>query len=157
MGIRSQGDRERRRLPTLTTAVSFVVMAPSERTSLYLRGVPRDVIGEAKAQAARRGTTLARFVTEAMVRSLAPGDVASEDGPLAADFAWYEAHRQALVRRYEGSYVAIVGGKVIDHDRDFAALAERVFARVGQRPVLMPKVAREAAVVRARSPRRGEG
>ena len=39
-------------------------MAANE-TSLFLRGMPRDVIRLAKAEAARRGVTLGRVVAEA--------------------------------------------------------------------------------------------
>ena len=145
------------RLTTLTTSAISVVMTEEERTTLYLRGVPRAVVKQAKVAAAQRGTTLAAFVTEAMQRSLgskAAPDSAELADPLAGDFAWLEAHRDRLVRKYEGLYVAIVNGEVIDHDSDFSALAQRVFRRGGVRPVLMPRVTRAAPVVHLRSPRR---
>lgn len=127
----------------------------SDRTTLYLRGVPRQIVGEVKAAAARRGTTLTALVTEAMAQFVTPQAMAGRNAsPLDKDFVWYEAHRQQLCRRYEGFYVAIVNGGVIDHDRDFAALAERTFDREGMRPVLMPKVTRGESTVRVRSPRR---
>lgn len=65
---------------------------------------------------------------------------------------WFEANRR-LLRRYPDQYVAIHGGRVIDHDRDFDALARRVFARLGTRPVLMPKVTAEERVLAVPSPR----
>jgi len=42
---------------------------------------------------------------------------------------------------------------VIDHDADFAALAARVFARLGARPIFMPRVVEREEPVRMRSPR----
>jgi hypothetical protein len=141
-------------LLTLLTSVSFVVMPPSEQTTLYLRGIPREAAKEAKAAAARRGMTLAAFVTEAMTRSIAQPGSATPSDLLEADFAWYEAHREALSRKYEGRYVAIVDRAVVDHDRDFAALAQRVFLKFGMRSVLMPKVTRTEKTLRVRSPRR---
>ncbi len=89
-----------------------------------------------------------------MQRWLEPSTAMETADPLDTDFAWFEAHRDQLVRKYEGLYVAIVEGKVIDHDRSFAALAQRVFRREGMRPVLMPRVTRTETVVRVRSPRR---
>lgn len=67
---------------------------------------------------------------------------------------WYEKHRRDLLRRYPGEYVAVMNRKVLDHDRDFEALAGRVFARVGVRPIFMPRVQEGEARARIRSPRR---
>jgi len=63
---------------------------------------------------------------------------------------WYAENRARLLRRYPGQYVAIVGRAVIDHDRDFEALADRVFGRLGVRPLFMPRVTSDAPVARAR-------
>jgi len=63
-------------------------------------------------------------------------------------------HYHMVVRAHSGEYVAIAGGRVIDHDVDFEALALRVFRRVGVGPVFMPRVEREARRMRLRSPRR---
>jgi hypothetical protein len=73
---------------------------------------------------------------------------------LEADVAWYRAHRARLVRKYGGQFVAIVDRRVIDHDHDFEALAERVFAGGRERAVFMPRVESRDRVVRVRSPRR---
>ncbi|MDQ7821140.1 MAG: DUF5678 domain-containing protein [Armatimonadota bacterium] len=69
---------------------------------------------------------------------------------------WFQANRRRLLRRYRDQYVAIDRGRVIGHDRDFDALARRVFARVGSRPVFMPKVTAEERVVAVPSPRLAE-
>ncbi|MDR7555587.1 MAG: DUF5678 domain-containing protein [Armatimonadota bacterium] len=71
---------------------------------------------------------------------------------LAESMRWFEVNRARLVRRYRNQYVAIDRGRVIDHDRDFDALARRVFARLGSRPVFMPKVTAEERVVSLPSP-----
>ncbi len=145
--------------------------------TLYLRGLPEAVVREAKAAAARRGITLAALVGEALQRLVAlPADAgvapegaqrtpeppAARGGASAAALAglsesvrWFEENRRRLLRRYRNQYVAIEGGRVIDHDRDFDALARRVFARVGVRPVFIPKVTAEERVVSLPSPRRG--
>jgi hypothetical protein len=124
-------------------------------TTLYLRGVPTDLVREAKALAARRGITLTSLVVEALSRSTdAPNGRARElPDQLRTDAAWYEQHKDELLRRYSGQYLAVLDRQVIDHDLDFGALASRVFSRVGARPILMPKCLPGDRVVRLPSPR----
>lgn len=128
-------------------------MAESKK-ALFLRNLPVELVRETKAAAARRGKSLTAFVSEALARSLhlesAPS---SEPDVLATDIAWYQRNRSKLLPRYPGEYVAIIDGAVVDHDHDFSALAERVFGRFGYRSIYMPRVQRDEAVVRIRSPR----
>ncbi len=138
--------------------------------TLYLRGLPEDVVREAKAAAARRGVTLAALVTEALrrvvggkptgatrragsARATRGGEDQDAEWGLDESMRWFEANRARLLRRYRDQYVAILGGRVIDHDRDFDRLARRVFSRVGNRPVCIPKVTPAERVVRVPSPR----
>lgn len=65
-----------------------------------------------------------------------------------SDLAWYQAHRAELARTYRGQYVAIINRQVVDADADFSALAKRVFARFGQRSVLIQKATPTEPVVR---------
>jgi hypothetical protein len=125
----------------------------SKTTTLYLRGMPVDVVREAKAAAARRGATLATVVTDALAGYLEGGSSAGGDD-LRASSAWYEQNKQRLLRKYEGQYIAIVDGGVVDHDPDFEALASRVFARFGSRSILMPRVVESPRALRLRSPHR---
>ena len=129
-------------------------MSNRVRTSatLYLRGLPQALVREAKAVAARRGITLAALVVEALRQTLPAEAPRPEPDDLAKSIRWFQANKRRLLGRYRGQYVAIHGGKVIDHDRDFHALAERVFRRLGTRPVLMPKVTEKERVVQLPSP-----
>ena len=124
---------------------------PTPKTTLFLRGMPRAVVRGAKAEAARRGEPLGSVVSDALVRMLG-GDSADEN-VLAEDMAWYQSNRERLLRRFAGEYVAVVARRVVDHDRHFDRLAQRVFARHGVRPIFMPRVSREDRVHRLRSPR----
>ncbi|MDR7520631.1 MAG: hypothetical protein QN131_04955 [Armatimonadota bacterium] len=81
------------------------------------------------------------------------GAAADATERLTESMRWFEANRHRLLRRYRSRYVAIDRGRVIDHDRDFDALARRVFARLGPRPVFMPKVTADERVVSVPSPR----
>jgi Family of unknown function (DUF5678) len=130
-------------------------MPSSERKSLFLRGMPVELLREAKAAAARRGETLTTIVAEALTRSLGVDSV-PQRGPdaLEREMAWYRKNLPALLRRYPGEYVAIVDAAVVDHDRDFSPLAGRVFARFGNRSIYMPRVQAAERVARVRSPRR---
>ena len=73
--------------------------------------------------------------------------------PIRADMEWYEKHKEALLQRDEGQYIAILNGRVIDADPSFHALAERVFGKLGYRSVFMPKVERQTSHVSLGSPR----
>ena len=125
------------------------------QTTLYLRGMPAHLVREAKAAAARRGCTLAGLLSEALERSLS-GDTPREavSQGLEESRRWYHRHRERLRAQYRGQYLAVVGRAVVDHDRSFEALAGRVFARFGARPVWMPRVEPGEARARVRSPRR---
>src|SRR5262249_11571135 len=141
-------------LTTLLTTVSLVVMARTERKSLFLRGMPTELVREAKAAAARRGTPLTTIVAEALARSLGVNrEAPDQDENLHRDMAWYRRHRSTLLRQYSGEYVAIVDGAVVDHGRDFSALAARVFTRFGNRNIYMPRVEAAEPMARIRSPR----
>src|SRR5205807_8108400 len=108
---------------------------PLRNTTLYLRGIPPDLVRELKARAAQQGLTLTALATTALARALgAPPQDAL--GPLEADMAWYDARKRSLLPRYAGEYLATADRRVLDHDADFSALAARVFARVGVRPAL---------------------
>ena len=127
-----------------------------ESTTLFLRGMPTHLVREAKAAAARRGTTLTAFIGDALARALRAGGKRDDSGEhdVDRDIKWYAKHRARLVRQYGGQYVAISDGRVIDHDLDFEALAARVFARMGGRSVFMPRVQAGEQRVRVHSPRR---
>lgn len=122
--------------------------------TMYLRGVPRKLVREAKVEAARRGTTLTALVAEALDRFLGSprAEVPEAFDPIADDLTWFEANRARLFRRYPHEYVAIMKRKVVDHDTDFSALAQRVFKRYGVRSIAMPKVTQQERVVNLPSP-----
>jgi hypothetical protein len=112
------------------------------------------LVREAKATAARRGTTLTSLVREALESFLtsARDEPAADASPIAKDLAWYEANKAKLLRRYAGEYVAIVNKRVVDHDKEFGPLAMRVFKRYGIRSIAMPRVIPGEEVVNIPSP-----
>ena len=125
---------------------------------VYLRGIPSEVVREAKAVAARRGVTLAGFVADTLARAVResepdglPAQPSADD--LEDEMRWYSRNRERLVREYDGEYVAILDNRVIDHDAVFEELAQRVFKREGVRNIFMPLVSSGERTLRVRSPR----
>ncbi len=125
---------------------------PLSNTTLYLRGIPKNLVRELKARAARQGLTLTALVIAALSRA---ARTARQDDlkPLEADMVWYKTHRRQLQRRYPKEYLAILDRRVLDHDPEFSALAARVFAKVGIRPVFMPQAVDQDETLHLRSPR----
>src|SRR5438034_10356754 len=104
--------------------------------------MPTSLVREAKAEAARRGTTLATLIADALARGLQlrgkGGDPLDNDVELA--MKWYARNRPRLVRRYNGQLVAILGRRVLDHDRHFGAPADRAVQPVGLPPASNPRL-----------------
>lgn len=125
-------------------------------STLYLRNMPADLVREAKARAARQGSTLTALVSDALAKWLSSpdGQVQQRDDDMRASMDWYERNRERLAERFQDEYIAIVDDAVIDHDQDFSSLATRVFEHVGVRNVFMPCVTRHNQPARIRSPRR---
>lgn len=144
-------------MTTLLTGVSVIPMTASDDSvTLYLRNVPARLVREAKVKAAREETTLTAVVIEALSRSLESPEIveSTAEDELRESMRWYDANRTRLLRRYRDEYIAVAEDEVIDHDADFERLAMRVFARMGTRPIFMPRVTERTRPVRVRSPRR---
>ncbi len=124
---------------------------PLRNTTLYLRGIPKEIVRRLKAQAALRGMTLTALITETLAR-VAGEDHPKELKPLEPDMAWYAVHKPDLLRRYRGEHLAIINRRVFDHDPDFSALAYRVFAKVGVRSIFMPWCVEGEPIVHLPSP-----
>ncbi len=60
----------------------------------------------------------------------------------------YEEQKEEILSGYEGQYVAILNGSVIDHDSEYGRLAARVYARLGRTAVLLTRATRERETAR---------
>jgi len=67
----------------------------ASQSTLFLRNMPTDIVREAKATAARRGTTLARVVADALTKSR---DVAPD--ALREELALERGHPAGAARRH---------------------------------------------------------
>ena len=72
--------------------------------------------------------------------------------PLAAEEQAFERQRAKLLRRYNGQFVALYGGRVIDHDEDAEALAVRLFAKLGDVPFFIARVEGKPSIYDLPSP-----
>ena len=56
---------------------------------------------------------------------------------ISAESQVYQRRHAELKAQYQGRYIAMHGGQVVDHDSDVTALRERVRQRFGRRPVMI--------------------
>lgn len=59
------------------------------------------------------------------------------------------AMHEAMLQQYEGQYVAVYEGKVVDSDQDKVALALRIYRTYGYVPIFVHLVSRHASPVRS--------
>lgn len=76
----------------------------------------------------------------------------SEDELLDSWEKYLEEHWDELVAQHKGVYVAIWNGEVYASDEDLAALADRVYADLGYRPIFMPYIGKQRMVAEFLSP-----
>ncbi len=77
--------------------------------------------------------------------------IAPED-LLAAEEQVFRQKRTQLLRRYAGQFIALYQGRVVGHGVDDEALAQDMFAQLGDVPFYLVKVAREPLVYDLPSP-----
>lgn len=69
----------------------------------------------------------------------------------------FQAMKERLLEQYEGLYVAVHDGRVIDYDADKLKLGLRVYKQFGYQPVYVQRVSREGLPIRhLASPQRME-
>ena len=66
---------------------------------------------------------------------------------------FYLDHKETLLKKYKGKYIAVLNNKVIGSDKDFSKLAKRVYAKYGYQTIYMPFVDVKEKVVKIPSPR----
>jgi len=76
-------------------------------------------------------------------------DEVSENAALfEAEKKCFWALREQLLDQYEGQYVAIHQGRVVDHDTDKLKLGLRVYQRFGYLPIYVQLVSRQGLPVK---------
>ena len=66
---------------------------------------------------------------------------------------YYVEHKEILLEKYKGKYIAILNNKIVGSDKDFSKLAKRVYKKYGYQTIYMPFVGGKDRIVRIPSPR----
>ncbi len=69
---------------------------------------------------------------------------------------YFQENRAQILEKYRGNFIAILDSTVVDHDRNFSELANRVYEKFGYQTIYMPFVEIKPAVLRIPSPRVGK-
>jgi len=65
----------------------------------------------------------------------------------------YEEKKEEYLEKYEGKYIALLNGKLLDSDVAISDLATRVYKKYGYIAIFMPLVTRRTKPYRISSPR----
>ena len=114
--------------------------------------LPERTIGKLRKLAEKKDTDISALLNRAIERYLADESIQDEERGMEQDAQVaqiereqqaYEAQHERLLAKYNGHYIAMRQGKVVDHDKDSSALWQRVQKRFGNQPILIPPVLRE--------------
>ena len=113
--------------------------------------VPPDLLAEANRVARQDGISVDDLIADAVRQRLKQ----HRREQFEAEARAFEAMHAQLLSEYRDQFVAIHGGKVIDHDTDKVALYKRVRARYGRTPVYFQQVTDQVLpTFHIRSPRK---
>jgi hypothetical protein len=116
--------------------------------------IPDYVYRQAEAAARRADRPVADLLTEVVVEAFPRVYVSPNRERMEQEERAYEQQRDAILARYEGKFVAVHGGKVVDHDVDETALVRRIQAQYPNDVVHIRLASRKPeAELRIRSPR----
>ena len=65
----------------------------------------------------------------------------------------YELKKEEYIKKFEGKYIALLGGDVLDSDTQLSTLATRVYDKVGYRAIYMPLVTSKKITHKIASPK----
>ncbi|MCS6910525.1 MAG: DUF5678 domain-containing protein [Anaerolineales bacterium] len=135
------------------TAPQQLATPAGMRYSLLMADIPlqASLLDEIKAIADEEGVAANDLITEAVRRHVA---LYRQKRIAAESAAWYGLPAEER-RRYAGRYVAVLNGRVIDHDSDRLALYARIRGAYPRKPVaILEGGDHPMPVYRFRSPRR---
>lgn len=88
---------------------------------------------------------------------LEPGDAEGMSAEFESEKRSFWAMRARLLEQHEGEYVAVFGGRVVDHDKDKVRLGLRVYKQFGYKPIYVQLVSRDGMPLkRIASPKRAD-
>ncbi len=71
---------------------------------------------------------------------------------MATEQSSFARQRGQLMRRYPRQYVAFVGHRMVDHDRNDETLAARMFRKFGEKPFYIGRLEENPAICEIPSP-----
>lgn len=92
------------------------------------------------------------MLQEQYVKANLKAAVGGQTNGLEAERQAFEKQRPKLMQRYPGQYVAIAGGRVLDHDKDDEKLAARMFLKLGDAPFYIARVEKSPTIFELPSP-----
>lgn len=116
--------------------------------------LPESIFRQVEAVARRTRRPIADVLID-VVADAFPRFYVSPDRPrMEAEQQAYESHRETILADYEGEYVAVHEGQVVDHDRNEIELVRRIITRFPAGVVHIRLVTQEPEPeLRFRSPR----
>ncbi len=105
--------------------------------------IPQHVYQQARRVAAREHSTVDDILKEALIEAFPAVHVHPQRAQMEAEQASFEAQKQQLLGEYEGRYIAMLNGDVIDTDADKVKLAARIDEKYPDAVVLIRLVSRE--------------
>ena len=89
---------------------------------------------------------------QSLVKTMSKTSVQLPGESLRVERRAFERQRTQLMRRYPGEYVALCGGRVVDHDKEDEVLAARMFARFGEKVFYIARLEQNPTVYEVPSP-----
>jgi hypothetical protein len=102
--------------------------------------IPDNIYQQAEYVAQTTNRPVTEVLTETIAKAFPPLDINPDRPAMEREVAAFEAMHASLWSQYPQQYVAIRGGKVIDHDADEATLVERIDSQYPETIILIRQV-----------------
>ena len=76
-----------------------------------------------------------------------------DEATIRREMKWYEEKKDEYLQKYEGKYIALLNGELLDSDISLSQMATRVYAKHGYKAIFMTLVTRQTKPYRIASPR----
>lgn len=106
--------------------------------------IPEYIYKQARQTAERESRPVNDILNDLIVQAFPTFHVHPQRAQMEAEVAAFERQKSELLAGYEGQYVAIYQGNLIDHDDDITALAVRIDEAYPDEIVLIKQVLAEA-------------
>lgn len=115
--------------------------------------IPETVYHQAARDARRQARQVEEILAEFLRRQYFVTASDKRHALLAESEAFKQQHHQ-LQEMYDGQYIAMLDGKVVDHDADRVELSDRIYANYPEHTILIRRVEQQPErILHFRSPR----